>query len=153
MKTVCHPGIFTTDTPKPGESALVAHLTTHSNKNATTLIAQRHMNAHHMAVSEFPLRVLPLQAVLPPFHALPILTARTLRSLLWNLSLGLSCPYYEIGISWGRGSTHNVYLPQKGRLQLAKIMITQMSRLLNHWLFYWSCSQNWGERVTYKKQE
>lgn len=67
MKTACRPGIFPTDTPKPGESALVAHLTTHSNKNATSLIAQRHINTHHMAVPEFPPRVLPLQ-----LHALPI---------------------------------------------------------------------------------
>lgn len=72
MKTARCPGIFTTDTPKPGESALVAHLTAHSNKNATTLVAQRHINTHHMAVSEFPLRVLPLQAALPQLHALPI---------------------------------------------------------------------------------
>lgn len=67
MKTACRPGIFTTDTPKPGESALVAHLTTHSSKSTTALRAQRHINTHHMAVSELPLRVLPLW-----LHALPI---------------------------------------------------------------------------------
>lgn len=144
MKTACRPGIFPTDTPKPGESALVAHLTTHSNKNATTLIAQRHINTHHMAVPEFPPRVLPLQ-----LHALPLNHSQdpaiTPLKLVFGSVLSLvGCQVLGNRHFLGeRQHTQCLLTPEREPATGENNDYTDVQFVEPLTFFYWNCSQKW----------